>query len=80
LLPVKPNLYSQIYRFTFSNTPLSDALVSISSQLEVKVAFDSKKLGAITVNREITGNSPDEIISGPSKNTGLAFKLSINGT
>lgn len=78
LLLVPSSIYPQMYRLNLSNIPLSDALVSISSQLDVKVAFDSKKLGAITINREITGNNPDEVISDLLKKTGLTFKLKYN--
>ena len=78
LLPFPSGLYSQTYKLTFRNTPLSEALISVSSRLDVKVAFDSKKLGVLEVNREITGNSADEVISDLLKNTGFRYKLKYN--
>ena len=71
-------LYSQTYRLTFRNTPLSDALISISSQLNIKVAFDSKKLGAKIIDCEVTGQNAAEVISDLLKNTGFNYRLRYN--
>jgi ferric enterobactin receptor len=69
------NLFAQTYRLSFNNIPLSDALVQISGQLGIKVAFDSKKLGSITINREVTGNTPREVMSNLLRDTGFEFKI-----
>ena len=72
------NLIAQTYRLNFRNIPLSEALIRISGQLDIKVAFDSKKLGAITINRDVTGNSADEVISDLLRDSEFEFKIKYN--
>ncbi len=72
------SLIAQTYRLTFRNTPLSEALVRISGQLDIKVAFDSKKLGTVTINRDVTGNSVKEVISDLLRNSGFDYKIKYN--
>jgi ferric enterobactin receptor len=69
-----PNLKAQTYKQTFSNIPLSEALKQVSKLLNVKVAFDSRKLGSISINREVTGNTADEMISDLLGNSGFEYK------
>jgi hypothetical protein len=69
------NLSGQEFRFNFNNIPLSEALISLSSQLEIKVAFNSKKLGSIIINKEISGNSAEEIITSLLLDSGLEYKI-----
>jgi ferric enterobactin receptor len=69
------NLLAQTYKLTFNNIPLSEALVHVSGQLDIKVAFDSKKLGAITINKDVTGNSAVEVMANLLRDTGFDFKL-----
>ena len=69
------NLLAQNYILTFRNLPLSDALVRISGQLNIKVAFDSKKLGGVTINRDVTGNTPEEVISDLLHNSGFEYRV-----
>ncbi len=70
-----PDLSAQTYRFNFRNIPLSDALVQISGQLDIKVAFDSKKLGSVTISREVNGNTPDEVVSKLLRETGFEYRI-----
>jgi ferric enterobactin receptor len=72
------SLIAQTYRLTFRNTPLSNALIRISGQLDIKVAFDSKKLGSVTINRDVTGNSAEEVISDLLWNSGFEYKIKYN--
>jgi len=72
------NLKAQTYRQTFINTPLSEALKQVSKLLDVKVAFDSGKLGLVKINREVTGNSADEMISDLLLNSGFGYIYKYN--
>jgi ferric enterobactin receptor len=73
-----PNLSGQTFRFTFRNTPLSEALIRISAQLDVKVAFNSKKLGSEIINKDITGNSAEEVITNLLKDSGFEYTIKYN--
>jgi hypothetical protein len=55
-------LNAQKYRFSFTNTPLSEALLKIADQLNVKVAFDAQKLSGVNITKDVTGNTPEELI------------------
>jgi hypothetical protein len=72
------NLKAQTYRQTFVSTPLSEALIKVSRQLDVKVAFDSQKLSTININREVTGDSADELISDLLLNSGFEYRYMYN--
>ncbi|HEX2921853.1 MAG TPA: TonB-dependent receptor plug domain-containing protein [Bacteroidales bacterium] len=74
----KTELLAQTYRFTFHNTKLSDALLTISSQLNIKVAFDSKKLGSVIIDKDVSGNSPDEVINDILQNSSFRFNFRYN--
>ncbi|MGD0341265.1 MAG: TonB-dependent receptor [Bacteroidales bacterium] len=72
------NLEAQTFRQTFENTPLSEALKQVSKLLDIKVAFDSQKLSLVKINREVTGNSADEMISNLLLNSGFEYKYKYN--
>ena len=72
------DLYSQAYKFSFNNIPLSDALVKISGQLNIKVAFDAKKLGSVIINKEVTANSADEVVADLLTNSGFEYRIKYN--
>ena len=74
LFLIIPGLKAQNYRQTFKNTSLSEALVTISKQYNIKVAFDSGRLNSFNINREITGNTIDEFISDLLLNSGFEYK------
>lgn len=65
----------QTYRLTFRQLPLSQALIEVSTQFKIKVAFDSEKLGSVTINREVTGNSADEFMANLLDSSGFTFKF-----
>jgi len=69
------DLFAQTYRLSFNNMPLSEALIKISGQLGIKVAFDSKKLGSVTISRDVAGNTPSEVISDLLRDTGFDFRI-----
>jgi ferric enterobactin receptor len=69
-----PDLKAQTYKQSFTNTPLSEALNQVSRLLDIKVAFDSQKLSSLSINREVTGNSADELISDLLLNSGFEYK------
>ncbi|MCJ7447087.1 MAG: hypothetical protein MUO72_05325 [Bacteroidales bacterium] len=68
------NLKAQTYKLTFQNTKLSEALLQSSKELDIKVAFDSDKLSAITIDKEVIGNTVDEFMTNLLSNTGFEFK------
>jgi ferric enterobactin receptor len=57
------NLKSQNYTIAFNNLSLSEALMQVSDQMNVKFAFDAGKTKEVIINREIKGNTTDELIS-----------------
>jgi ferric enterobactin receptor len=72
------NINAQVYRNTFHNTPLSEALVLISKQYNIKVAFDSGKLGSLNIDRDVTGNTIDELLADLLLNSGFEYKYKYN--
>jgi hypothetical protein len=73
-----PGLKAQTYKQTFENASLSEALVSISKQYDIKVAFDSGRLNSFNVNREVTGNTIAEFLSDLLLNSGFEYKFRYN--
>lgn len=73
-----PDLKSQTYRQTFQNISLSEALISVSKQYNIKVAFDSGKLSSYNINREVTGNTLQEFLSDLIRSSGFDFKYRYN--
>lgn len=69
---------AQKLRLTFTNTPLSEALLEVSKQLDVKVAFDAQKLDAVIVNKEVSGNTAEEFFTNLLANSGLQFVYKHN--
>jgi ferric enterobactin receptor len=67
-------LQAQTYRQTFTNIPLSEALIQVAKQLDIKVAFDSQKLSSINIDREVTGNSAAEVIADLLLNSGFEYR------
>ena len=65
----------QTYRLTFQKTSLSNALIQLSREFNIKVAFDSEKLSAVIVDKEISGNSIDELITDLLMNSGFEFRF-----
>jgi ferric enterobactin receptor len=68
-------LNAQSYKLTFHNLPLSEALVKISREFDIKVAFDAEKLGNVIINKEAKGNSINEFLSDLLENTGFDYKF-----
>jgi ferric enterobactin receptor len=68
------NVKAQNYKLTFSNIPLSEALIRISGQLNIKVAFDAKKLGSQIISKEVKGNTVEELISNLLSDTEFGYK------
>jgi hypothetical protein len=69
----QPGIKAQNYKLTFTDTPLSEALIRVSAQLNVKVAFDARKLGMVIINRAVSGNTADEIICNLLINTDFYY-------
>ncbi|HEX2968642.1 MAG TPA: TonB-dependent receptor plug domain-containing protein [Bacteroidales bacterium] len=69
----KTEANAQKYILKFTDTSLSEALIRISGNLNIKVAFDAKKLGSVKLSRVITGNSADELITALLENTGFGY-------
>lgn len=78
LFTILPEIHSQAYRLSFRNIKLSEALITLTSQLDIKVAFDSRKLGAVMVNKDISGNNADEVMTNLLQGTGYKFRFKYN--
>jgi hypothetical protein len=72
------NLNAQVYKQEFNGTPLSDALIIVAKQLDIRVAFDAERLGSVKITGIISGNTKDEFISDLLKNSGFGFKYRYN--
>lgn len=68
-------LNAQRYTFSFTHIPVSEALLKVSEQLNVKVAFDAQKLSTVFINKEITGNTAEELISKILSDTPFGFQF-----
>ncbi len=64
---------AQTYTLSFHQTSLSTALIQVSKQYDIKVAFDSEKLSSVTIDREVKGSSPDEIMKDLLAGSGFEF-------
>ena len=71
-------LDGQTYRHIFQDTPLSEALCKPPDNSQVKVAFDSRKLGAVKIDKEVTGNTPNEFIADLLLNSGFNYRYKYN--
>ena len=66
---------AQTYSLTFNETTLSQALIQTSKQFGIKVAFDAEKLSSVTIDREVSADSPDEFIKELLAGSGFEFKF-----
>lgn len=53
----------QQFQFKFNSTPISKALIEVSSKSNIRIAFDASELEKIFITKNITGATVDEIIS-----------------
>jgi len=58
----------------FVDTPLSEALLSISKEYGIKVAFDHERLSSIIINKSVSGKNNDELISELLMGTGTSYE------
>lgn len=65
---------AQKYKLSFINLPLSEALLEVSKQFDIKVAFDAGRLGSVIITRNVTGNTPDEFLQNLLESTGFQFQ------
>jgi ferric enterobactin receptor len=65
----------QTYRLSFSNISLSQALIEVSKQFNIRVAFDSERLGPVNVDGEFSGSSVDEFMKNLLTDSGFDFKF-----
>jgi ferric enterobactin receptor len=77
LSPVE-KIAGQAYNLTFQSTTVSSALLQLSKQYDIKVAFDSEKLSAINIDRKISGNTINELLSDLLANTGFEYSYRYN--
>lgn len=69
---------AQTYTITFKNTTVSDALLQTSKQFDIKVAFDSKKLTSVYIDRTVTGSTIDDFMNNLLRNSGYNFIYKYN--
>jgi hypothetical protein len=72
------DISAQTYRLNFENTRLSDALVEISKQFGINIAFDAEKLASVKISKEVSGNTPDEILRNILINSGFEYQFKHN--
>ena len=66
--------HAQKYRLSFTNLPLSEAVLETSRQLSIKVAFDAGKLGTVIITKDVMGNSSEEFMMNLLEKSGFQFK------
>ncbi len=54
--------FSQNFQFKFSDTTISQALLEVANKMDVKIAFDAGQLGNITITKNISSGTTEEII------------------
>lgn len=65
------DLPAQTYNIEFKGETLADALTKVSGKLKIKVAFDAQKAAKVQINRQVTGNTPEEFMQ--NLLSGLSF-------
>lgn len=78
LLLLSKTVSAQNYQFSFNKTPVSAALSEAAAKMNVRISFDSGKLGQFTISGIITGNQHNEVISEILKNTGYNVEYKYN--
>mgnify|MGYP000853973247 CR=1 FL=1 len=66
---------SQQYKLSLRKTNLADAMEQTSKLLNIRVAFDAQKLSQIAIDKEISGNTPDEVLKKLLANSGYSFEF-----
>ena len=78
LLFLSKTVSAQTYQFSFSKTPVSAALSEAAAKMNVRISFDSGKLGQFSISGIVAGNQPKEIITEILKNTNYNFEYKYN--
>jgi ferric enterobactin receptor len=68
----------QALSLRFHNEPVSNALVEVSKKYNIKVAFDAEQLGKINIDRTVSGNTVDELLTDLLTNTGFRYSYRFN--
>lgn len=63
----------QQFQFKFSHTPISKALIEVSSKSNIRIAFDASELEKIFITKNVTGATVNEVISSVLEETGYTF-------
>jgi ferric enterobactin receptor len=71
---ITPDINAQPYSQVFRHSNLAQALLIVSQQYHIKVAFDSGKLSSSDINRTVTGNTIEEFLSDLLLNSGYEFR------
>jgi ferric enterobactin receptor len=69
---------NEVYKQYYNNTSLSDALLETAKHFNVKVAFDAQSAGQIIIDKQVSGNTPDEFISNLLSETGYSYQYKHN--
>lgn len=78
LLIFSGTVSAQTHQFSFNKTPVSAALSEAASAMNIRISFDSGKLGQFTVTGNVSGDQPDEVISEILRNTGYITEFKYN--
>ncbi len=65
--------FSQQIKFTFKNNSLADALVEISKKMDIRISFDSGQLEKLNIDKTITGNTGNDLLSQVLEGTNYTF-------
>lgn len=78
LLFLSKSVSAQTHQFSFSKTPVSAALSEAATEMNIRISFDSGKLGQFTISGKITGNEPENVISKILEKTGYGVEFKYN--
>ena len=78
LLFFSKTISAQTHQFNFNKTPVSAALSEAAASMNVRISFDSGKLGLYTISGNVSGNQPESVISKILEHTDYHVEYKFN--
>lgn len=78
LLFLTTRLSGQGYKINFRNTSLADALVQVTKSFGVRINFDAERLGRVSVTKDISVNTIEELLASLLNGSGYGYRLRNN--
>ncbi|MBO7523390.1 MAG: TonB-dependent receptor plug domain-containing protein, partial [Bacteroidales bacterium] len=72
------SLSAQTYNVSYQNSPLSEILLDLSKQYNIKVAFDHEKASSIYINKTISESSVEALLKKLLQETDLTYEYRYN--